>query len=81
MIWKNAKNDEPTHEAYHLIIIRVVNNYVYAFAFWDGEEWIYNNVKDAEIIAFTETDPKSIISDINDSIAAIYGVVGTIEKE
>ena len=29
-------------------------------ATWDSEKWIYTNVKDAEIVAFTETDPKSI---------------------
>lgn len=80
MIWKNAKNAEPTHdEVHYLVIIRVVNNYVYAFAFWDGEKWIYNNVKDAEIIAFTETDPKSIVHGI-DAVEAIYFVVDAIKK-
>jgi len=61
MNWKNAKTEEPNFDHInYLVIVKVGGDYVYAFAYWDGEKWIYSNAKDAEIVAFTETDPKTI---------------------
>jgi len=61
MNWKNAKTEEPNFDhVNYLVIVKVGRDYVYAFAYWDSEKWIYTNVKDAEVVAFTETDPKSI---------------------
>lgn len=61
MNWKNSKTEEPNYDNInYLVIIKVDNSYEYAFAYWDSEKWIYNSIKGAEVIAFTETDPKSI---------------------
>ncbi len=61
MNWINAKTEEPNFDhVNYLVIVKVGSDYVYAFAYWDSEKWIYTNVKDAEVVAFTETDPKSI---------------------
>lgn len=61
MDWKNAKTEEPNYDhVNYLVIVKVENSYVYAFAYWDSEKWIYTSVKNSEVIAFTETDPKSI---------------------
>ena len=63
MIWKNAKTEDPSFaKVNHLVIVKVNNSYVYAFAYYDGENWVYNTVKNAEVIAFTETDPKEMLS-------------------
>jgi hypothetical protein len=61
MIWKNAKTEEPNFDhVNYLVIVKVDKNYVYAFAYWDSENWIYSTVKNAQVVAFTESDPKVI---------------------
>ena len=65
MKWKNVKTEDPKYDnVNYLVVLKVINDYVYGFAYWDGEKWIYESEKDAVIVAFTETNPKLIIDNL-----------------
>lgn len=66
MVWLNAKSEIPSYNANnYLVIIYYLNDYSYAFAFWDGNKWIHDLIiKGAEVVSFTETKPKMIIKNL-----------------
>lgn len=67
MNWRSARTEEPSFDhVNYLVVLKVDNHYIYGSAYWDSEKWIYTSVKDAEVIAFTETDPKSIACMVED---------------
>lgn len=67
MIWKKVTDDEPNFDKVRYLVIEKINNdYVFAFAYWNGEEWEPNKIEgyNIEVIAFCETKPKTIIENL-----------------
>ena len=65
MKWKLYPDEEPSFNGtYYLCIISYLNTYSYSFVYFNDQAEFKPTEKGAIVVAFTETDPKTIIQEL-----------------